>query len=166
MEGVYGTSYDDLRVYSNGKKGGPVFIGGDPNDYPNINRGIKLGHGDFWHAGWSYPEMNLAEVIIYNRKLKTLRVDTETTFALRALVPPGTVVVSESGQRTRADLDRLAAAGVDAVLIGEAVMRAEDVEGKVRELLGTTVNPYLAAEMKKRVKPVGVPEGGGNGKGG
>jgi indole-3-glycerol phosphate synthase len=93
---------------------------------------------------------------INNRNLQTLTVDTETTFALRALVPPGTVVVSESGQRTRADLDRLAAAGVDAVLIGEAIMRAEDVEGKVRELLGTTVNPYLEAEMRKRLREGGL----------
>lgn len=92
---------------------------------------------------------------INNRNLQTLRVDTATTYALRALVPPGTVVVSESGQRTRADLERLAAAGVDAALIGEALMRSEDVEGKVRELLGTTVNPFLAAEMEKRLRAGG-----------
>ena len=88
---------------------------------------------------------------INNRNLKTLQVDTETTFALRPLVPPGAIVVSESGQRTRADLERLAAAGVDAALIGEAIMRAGDVEAKVRELLGTTVNPYFQAEFDKRL---------------
>lgn len=93
-----------------------------------------------------------AIVGINNRNLGTLAVDVETTYALRPRVPAGRVVVSESGQRARADLERLAAAGVDAVLIGEAIMRSEDVEGKVRELLGTTVNPYLEAEMKKRAK--------------
>ena len=87
---------------------------------------------------------------VNNRNLKTLQVDVETTYALRPRVPEGAIVVSESGQRSRADLERLAAAGVDAVLIGEAIMRAEDVEGKVRELLGTTVNPFLEAEFDKR----------------
>ena len=49
-------------------------------------------------------------------------------------MPAGTVVVSESGWRTRAELDRLAAAGVDAVLIGEALMRSGDVEDACRTL--------------------------------
>jgi indole-3-glycerol phosphate synthase len=106
-----------------------------------------------------------AIVGINNRNLQTLKVDTETTYALRALVPPGRVVVSESGQRTRADLDRLAAAGVDAVLIGEAIMRAEDVEGKVRELLGTTVNPYFQAELEKRSTKDAHGENSGGGEG-
>jgi indole-3-glycerol phosphate synthase len=98
---------------------------------------------------------------INNRNLKTMKVDVETTYALRTLVPPGTVVVSESGQRTRGDLERLAAAGVDAVLIGEAIMRADDVEGKVRELLGTAENPFLRAEMEKRLPPGALaPQGG------
>ena len=111
------------------------------HDRPELERALAAGAGI---------------VGINNRNLQTLKVDTETTYALRALVPAGTIVVSESGQRTRADLDRLAAAGVDAVLIGEAIMRAEDVEGKVRELLGTTVNPYLEAEMQKRLSEGGM----------
>ena len=96
------------------------------HDRPELERALAAGAGI---------------VGINNRNLQTLKVDTETTYALRALVPAGTIVVSESGQRTRADLDRLAAAGVDAVLIGEAIMRAEDVEGKVRELLGHDGEP-------------------------
>jgi indole-3-glycerol phosphate synthase len=71
---------------------------------------------------------------INNRDLTTLRVDTERTFALLPGMPPGAVVVSESGWRTRAELDRLAAAGVDGVLIGEALMRAPDVEAACRTL--------------------------------
>jgi len=112
------------------------------HDAPELERALAAG---------------AAIVGINNRNLATLKVDVGTTYALCARVPPGTIVVSESGQRTRADLERLAAAGVDAVLIGEAIMRSADVEGKVRELLGTTVNPYLEAEMKKRVKPPGPP---------
>ena len=61
-------------------------------------------------------------------------VDTERTFALLEAMPAGAVVVSESGWRTRAELDRLAAAGVDAVLVGEALMRSPDVEAACRTL--------------------------------
>ena len=71
---------------------------------------------------------------INNRDLTTLRVDTERTFELLASVPAGTVTVSESGLRTREDLDRVARAGVDAVLIGEALMRSADVEAAARLL--------------------------------
>lgn len=105
------------------------------HDRPELERALAAG---------------AAIVGINNRNLQTLKVDTETTYALRALVPPGVIVVSESGQRTRADLERLAAAGIDATLIGEAIMRAEDVQAKVRELLGTKGNPYFEAELAKR----------------
>jgi indole-3-glycerol phosphate synthase len=80
------------------------------------------------------------EVIgINNRDLKTLQVDIERTHELLDGVPGGTTVVSESGLRTRADLERVAAAGVDAVLIGEALMRSPDVEAACRELTGLLV---------------------------
>ena len=71
---------------------------------------------------------------INNRDLTTLQVDTERTFALLEQVPAGAVIVSESGWRTRAELERLAAAGVDAVLVGEALMRSPDVEEACRTL--------------------------------
>ena len=78
-----------------------------------------------------------AEVIgINNRDLTTLRVDPERTFELLAGIPAGTVIVSESGWRTRAELDRLDDAGVDAVLIGEALMRSGDIESACRALPG------------------------------
>lgn len=73
---------------------------------------------------------------INNRDLKTFKVSLETTFALIAEVPPDRVVVSESGIRDSREVARLEAAGVDAVLVGEGILRARDVEGKVRELLG------------------------------
>jgi indole-3-glycerol phosphate synthase len=75
-----------------------------------------------------------AVIGVNNRDLTTLVVDTERTFELLDQMPPGTVVVSESGWRTRAELDRLAAAGVDAVLVGEALMRSGDVEAACRML--------------------------------
>ena len=55
---------------------------------------------------------------------------------LAAQVPAGTLLVSESGIRDRAEIDRLAAAGVGAVLVGETLMRADDVAAKVAELSG------------------------------
>ncbi len=71
---------------------------------------------------------------INNRDLTTLAVDTGRTFALLESMPAGVVTVSESGWRSRAELARLAQAGVDAVLVGEALMRAPDIEGACREL--------------------------------
>mgnify|MGYP001319182828 CR=1 FL=1 len=73
---------------------------------------------------------------INNRDLGTLSVDTTTTFELLPSVPDGTVTVAESGFGHRAELTELQAAGADAVLIGEALMRAEDIEAAVRELAG------------------------------
>jgi indole-3-glycerol phosphate synthase len=74
---------------------------------------------------------------INNRDLTTLEVDTGRTHALLPGIPPGSLVVAESGFRTRAELERLAAAGVDAVLVGEALMRAPDIEAACRELTGS-----------------------------
>ena len=60
----------------------------------------------------------------------------ETTLRLRPRVPPGSAVVAESGIHTRADVERLAQAGVDAILVGEALVTAADTAAKVRELAG------------------------------
>jgi len=75
---------------------------------------------------------------VNNRDLSTFEVDLETTLRIADDIPEETVLVSESGIRTRDDLARLASAGVDAVLIGETFMRAPDVEVKVKELFGPT----------------------------
>ena len=72
---------------------------------------------------------------INNRNLKTFHVSLETTFLLLSEIPPDRVVVSESGIADRTDVGRLEAAGVDAILVGEGLLRARDVAGKVRELL-------------------------------
>ncbi len=78
-----------------------------------------------------------AEVIgINNRNLKTLKVDLTATFALLDSVPEEKIVVSESGISTREDVLRLKRAGVNAVLVGEALMRESDIGSKLRELLG------------------------------
>jgi indole-3-glycerol phosphate synthase len=71
---------------------------------------------------------------INNRNLSTLAVDIGNTFALLPHVPSGTVVVAESGFSRPEQLRQLAAAGLDAVLIGEALMRSPDIEAACREL--------------------------------
>jgi len=76
-----------------------------------------------------------AEVIgINNRNLEDFTVDISRTFDLLADVPAGKTVVSESGIVYREQIDELERVGVDAVLVGEAVMSADDPEAAVREL--------------------------------
>jgi indole-3-glycerol phosphate synthase len=71
---------------------------------------------------------------INNRNLDDFSVDIQRTFDLLHDVPAGKVVVSESGIQTRDQIDELELVGVDAVLIGEALMRAPDPEEAVRQL--------------------------------
>jgi indole-3-glycerol phosphate synthase len=75
---------------------------------------------------------------INNRDLRSFQTNLEHTFRLRPQIPPGVVLVSESGIRSRADLDRLEAAGVSAVLVGESLMREPDIGKAVDTLLGRT----------------------------
>jgi indole-3-glycerol phosphate synthase len=72
---------------------------------------------------------------VNNRDLRTFRVRLEHTLELARDVPPGVCLVSESGIRSRADVECLAAAGVRAVLVGETLMRAPDPGAALRELL-------------------------------
>ena len=78
-----------------------------------------------------------ADVIgINNRNLADLTVDLETTAELITDVPAGKTVVSESGYHRYEQIAELERIGVDAVLVGESLMRAEDPETAVRELTG------------------------------
>ena len=70
-------------------------------------------------------ETNAQIIGINNRDLTTFEIDLGVTERLSEEVPPGIVLVSESGIRTAEDLARIKACGVDAVLIGEALMRAQ-----------------------------------------
>jgi indole-3-glycerol phosphate synthase len=73
---------------------------------------------------------------INNRDLRSFTIDLEATYRLLADIPEDRLVVSESGIHTPAQVRALTAAGVDAILVGEAFMRQPDVEAAVRELLG------------------------------
>ena len=81
-------------------------------------------------------DLEAAIIGINNRDLTTLAVDPERTYELLPAVPVGALVVAESGFRVRAELEALERAGVDAVLVGEALMRAPDVEAATRALVG------------------------------
>jgi indole-3-glycerol phosphate synthase len=81
-----------------------------------------------------------ADIIgVNNRDLTTLEVDTRRTYQLLPLIPSGTVVVAESGFRERSELEELERAGVDAVLVGEALMRSENIEVACRALVHPAV---------------------------
>ena len=73
---------------------------------------------------------------INNRDLRHFVTDIEHTLRLRDQVPPEVVLVSESGISTRRDVERLEAAGVSAILVGESLMRAPDIGLAVDRLLG------------------------------
>ena len=79
---------------------------------------------------------NIQLIGINNRNLATFDVSLETTETLRPLIPPEITVVAESGILTAEDVDRLANANVDAILVGEALITSEDIGAKVRELSG------------------------------
>ena len=76
---------------------------------------------------------------VNNRNLHDFSVDPANSLRLRQLIPPDVLYVSESGMNTRADTAAARVAGADAVLIGEALMRAPDKAVKLRELRGLTV---------------------------
>lgn len=89
------------------------------------------------------PEVDIAldvgaEIIgINNRDLKTFHTDIATSFHLRKLIPEDKLIVSESGIYTREDVMKLGEADIDAILVGESLMRSADIGVKVRELLGS-----------------------------
>lgn len=77
------------------------------------------------------------EVIgINNRDLKTFAVELATTEKLSKLIPPQVILISESGVKTRADIERFGRSGVDAVLIGETLMRQKHVGAALKQLTG------------------------------
>jgi len=73
---------------------------------------------------------------INNRDLRNFGTDLEHTLRLRDQIPPDVVLVSESGIRSRRDIERLEAAGISAILVGESLLRAPDIGLAVERLLG------------------------------
>ncbi len=82
---------------------------------------------------------------INNRDLNTFETHLETTEQLAQLVPPGRIIVSESGIFTPPDIARLTRAGASAFLVGESLMRQDDIEGATRALLAPAEKERQAA---------------------
>jgi indole-3-glycerol phosphate synthase len=90
-----------------------------------------------------YDPQNLTRVFdagatligVNNRNLHTFEVDLAHTIRMRRRIPDECVLVGESGIRTRADVERLEAAGVDAMLVGESLTREADIGLAVDKLL-------------------------------
>ncbi len=88
---------------------------------------------------------------INNRNLDTLETSLAVTRRLRPRVPSGVVVVGESGIEDRADVEEMAHLGMDAVLVGTALMRSHDPAARVRELLGTHDDALSRARRRDTV---------------
>jgi len=73
---------------------------------------------------------------VNNRNLRSFETTLETSIALAPELPDSCILVSESGIRTHADIERLRSAGFRAVLVGEELMRAEDERAALMELIG------------------------------
>jgi len=81
-----------------------------------------------------FPHRSYSLLGINNRDLRTFKTDLGTTLRAADMIEDRSVLVSESGINTRQDIQRLAAAGVRAVLIGETLMRSDDISAKIRDL--------------------------------
>lgn len=86
-------------------------------------------------AAVGFPNDKRSLLGINNRNLQIQQTDLTTTETLAKMVPAGTVLVSESGVRSREDVQRLTKAGARALLIGETFMRAPDIAAKIAQLL-------------------------------
>lgn len=75
---------------------------------------------------------------VNNRDLKTFTTDLNVTFRLAKRIPADKVIVSESGIRSRADVLKLAEAGIHAMLVGESLIKSDDIGKKVEELRGVS----------------------------
>jgi indole-3-glycerol phosphate synthase len=81
-----------------------------------------------------FPHRSYSLLGINNRNLKTMKTDLGNTLRLAELVEDRTVLVSESGIHSREDVRKLVEAGVRITLVGESLMKSDDIEGKIREL--------------------------------
>jgi indole-3-glycerol phosphate synthase len=84
-----------------------------------------------------FPHRSYSLLGINNRDLRTMKTDLGTTLRMAELVEDRQVLVSESGINTREDIRKLEEAGVRAVLVGESLMRSDDIAVKIAEMFGS-----------------------------
>lgn len=114
-------------------------------DIEKIKKFLKIANDlNLWAIVEVHTEKELkivlntdAEIIgINNRNLADLTVDLNTTLNLRKQIPGGKIIISESGIKTRQDVEKLKNAGINAVLIGEYLMKSQDIKKSAAELFG------------------------------
>jgi indole-3-glycerol phosphate synthase len=86
-------------------------------------------------------EVGATMVGVNNRDLETLEIDASTADRLIPLIPAGIVAIAESGVQIRADVERYAAIGADAVLVGSSLSAAGDPTAATRALTGVSRRP-------------------------
>jgi len=88
-----------------------------------------------------FPHRAYSLLGINNRDLTTFEVDIATTLRLGSMVSEGVGIISESGIRTRQDVERLRAGGVCGILVGEVLMRCQDIPAGIEALIGPPGEP-------------------------
>jgi len=113
-------------------------------DFRTMQTFLKIAHGlELDCLVEVHTESELKKVLdtdaqivgINNRDLKTFQTNLDTTVQLRKLIPQDKVVVSESGIHSRRDVKMLQECGVNAILVGESLMRSTDINAKIKELM-------------------------------
>jgi indole-3-glycerol phosphate synthase len=84
-----------------------------------------------------FPHKSYSLLGVNNRDLRTFKTDLGTTLRMTDLIEDRSILVSESGIYTNADVKKLAEGGVRGILVGESLMRSDNIKAKVAELLGS-----------------------------
>jgi indole-3-glycerol phosphate synthase len=137
--------FDPYQVYESRAYGADALLliaailsQGQLNELVSLSHSLGLGCLVEVHNEDEVERAALSEagiIGINNRDLNTFAVDINITGRLRPLVPKEKIVVSESGIKGRRDMEKLKNWGVDAALVGEALVTAGDVRAKIKELL-------------------------------
>ncbi len=137
--------FDNYQVYESRAYGADALLliagilsQGQLNELVSLSHSVGLRCLVEVHSEGEVERAVLSEakiIGINNRDLNTFVVDINTTRRLRPLVPEEKIVASESGIKSRKDIEKLRKWGVHAVLIGEALVTANDVRAKIKELL-------------------------------
>jgi len=111
---------------------------GEMQNFLNVARELGLDCLVEVHTEFELEEVlkTDAQIIgINNRDLTIFKTDIETTFRLKTSIPDDKIVVSESGIKSRRDVEMLQECGVNAILVGEALMRSANIGDKIKELM-------------------------------
>jgi indole-3-glycerol phosphate synthase len=138
--------FDEYQIYESRANGADAVLliaslldGGQAREYLDLCNHLGLSALFEVHSPEEVEKalrINAAIIGINNRDLKTLRVDLNTTFLLKRIIPSDRVLVSESGIKTRDDVMRLDSEGVDAMLVGTTFMESQGIGKKIDELRG------------------------------